>query len=89
MTESYLQNLVKYIKKNLSKGYTTDSLKWALLSQGYSRTEIERAIKIANEELAKELPKIKEKPIINVERYPIEEEAEKKSLWQKFKEFFS
>lgn len=92
MVEGYIQNLVKYIKKNLSKGYTIESLKWALLNQGYSRTSIDKAIKITNEELAKSLPLIKEKPIIRVEREPFLEDAEisrnKKSFWQKLKDFF-
>lgn len=76
MVEGYLRTLVKYLKKNLTKGYTLDSLKWALVSQGYSRTEVERAIRLTNEELAKEAPKIKDKPVIEIEREPILQEIE-------------
>ena len=89
MVEGYLKNLVDYLKKNLSKGYTTDSLRWALISQGHSRTDIEKAVKLANEELAKLAPKFIEKPIIKVERIPISEEEETRTLWQKIKDFFS
>lgn len=83
----YIQQLADYIKKNLSKGYTQDALKWALTSQGHSRTEIERAIKLANEQLAFSAPKMIEKPVIKVEvEPPIEEE---KGFWNKFKSWFS
>lgn len=92
MMESYIRQLVKYIKKNLAKGYTIESLKWALINQGYSRTEVNKAIKITNEELAKKAPKLKEKPVIKVERFPLQEEqqekAKKKSFWQSFKDFW-
>ena len=86
--EKYIQNIVKYIKKNLAKGYTLESLKWALLNQGYSRTSVDNAIKLTNEELSKEAPLLKEKPKITVEREPFYEETKPKSFWKKFKEFF-
>lgn len=68
----YLQQRITYIKKNLKKGYTTESLRWALISQGYSRSEVERAIRMANEQLADEVPSLKEKPLIKVESTPSE-----------------
>ena len=79
----YIEQLVKYIKRNIEKGYTPDSLMWALSSQGYSRSEIEKAIKIANEEIARKLPPLKEKPII---KYQVVESSpafveENKSIW--------
>lgn len=74
--ESYIQQLANYIKKNLSKGYTLDSLKIALENQDYSKISIERAISIVNEEMAKKAPKIKEKPVI---RYEIIEEKPSES----------
>jgi len=97
MAESYIRQLVNYLKKNLSKGYTLESLKWALISQGYSRSEVNRAIKITNKELAKSAPKLKEKPVIKVEREPILQELEKKEegffdklkiFWKNLKEIF-
>ena len=42
---SYLGQLVTYIKKNLKKGYTKESLRWALVDQGHSRTEIEKSLR--------------------------------------------
>ena len=62
--ESYIQQMTNYIKKNLSKGYTLDSLKFALESQDYSRSSIVRAIRLANEQLAKNIEPLKEKPVI-------------------------
>ena len=62
-----MKRLVEYFKKNLSKGYTIDSLKRALIDQGYSRIEVNRAIEQANLELAKKAPILKEKPVIKYE----------------------
>ena len=84
--ETYIKQLVNYIKKNLSKGYTLEALKWALVNQGYSRSEVEKAIKLAAQELAKQAPKFQEKPVIKIETLP---PISKKSLWQKIKDFFS
>jgi len=83
----YIQQLADYIKKNLSKGYTKDALKWALINQGHSRTEVERAIKLADEQLAYQAPKMVEKPVIKVEVEPPVEE--KKGFWDKVKSWFS
>ncbi len=69
--ESYIKQLAEYIKKNLAKGYTLDSLRIALENQDYSKLSIGRAIKLVHEEMAKKAPKIKEKPVI---RYEIIEE---------------
>lgn len=80
-----IKQLVDYIKKNLKKGYTPDSLKWALLNQGYTKASVERAIKEANMELAKTVPKLKEKPVI---KYELLDEQDKpikikKSFWKR------
>lgn len=82
----YRKKLVNYFKKNLKKGYTTESLKWALISQGYSRTAVEMAIEEVNKELARQAPVLKEKPII---KYEIIDENDqpvtiKKSFWKRF-----
>ncbi len=84
-TVGSLRQIVDYIKKNLSKGYTIDSLKWALINQGYSRSLILKAIDVANKELAEQIPKLKEKPTI---RYEIIDEHNnpitiKKPFWKK------
>ncbi|MFH1500675.1 MAG: hypothetical protein ABIE22_01900 [archaeon] len=84
----YIQQLANYIVKNLQKGYTPDSLKFALQNQGYSRAEIDRAIKVANESLAKSAPKMIEKPVIKYEVEPIEDSVEKKGFLARFKGWF-
>jgi len=63
----YKRKIIDYFKKNLAKGYTIDSLKWALINQGYSRAIIEVALEQANKELAEKAPILKEKPVIKYE----------------------
>jgi hypothetical protein len=63
-SKDYLQQIANYIKKNLAKGYTIDSLRFSLQSQGYSRMSIDNAIKLANEQLAEKAPIMNEKPQI-------------------------
>ena len=58
------QDIADYIKKNLKKGYTLDSLRYSLISQGYSKISVENAIDHANKQMAKEIPSIKERPEI-------------------------
>ena len=62
--KNYIRQLADYIRKNLAKGYTPDSLRFSLLDQGYSEISIERAMEIANKEIAKTAPMMKEKPQI-------------------------
>lgn len=81
----YKRNLVDYFKKNLKKGYTMESLRWALLSQGYTKTAVESTIEQTNKELAKSAPELKEKPVI---KYEIIDEEDnpvriKKPFWKK------
>jgi SOS response regulatory protein OraA/RecX len=82
---NYMNRLVEYIKKNLRKGYTKESLKWALVSQGHSRLEIDKAVEIAQQEFAREAPVLKTKPEIKVEQVkPTMPELEaKKPFWKK------
>jgi len=58
------EQIVDYLKKNMAKGYTSETLKYSLLSQGYTRTAVLTAIETANKDLAKAVPKHKEKPQI-------------------------
>ena len=81
----YRRNVVDYFKRNLSKGYTSESLKWALVNQGYSRSIVESALEIAQKEMAEKAPILKEKPII---RYQIIDENNqpvtiKKPWWKR------
>lgn len=69
-TESHVHQLADYIKKNISKGYTMESLKFALLNQGYSRISVNEAIEIVNKQLAAQAPKMVEKPQITYRIIP-------------------
>ena len=85
MAENPRTRLKDYLKKNLKKGYTIESLKWALIKQGYSRTAIEKAIEQIHKELAEKAPVLKEKPVIS---YQIIDEKDnpiivKKSFWKR------
>tara|TARA_Y100000310_G_scaffold318612_1_gene372919 strand:+ start:491 stop:781 length:291 start_codon:yes stop_codon:yes gene_type:complete len=84
--ESYIQQLASYIKRNLAKGYTLDSLKIALQQQEYSKASIDKAIEIVNEQLANQAPIMEEKPKI---RYKVVDEnnAKKEIKLQKKKSF--
>ena len=72
----YIKQLVEYFKKNLSKGYTADSLKWALIQQGYSKMEVEKAFDIVGNELSikEDLPEneteVKQEKQIIIEKKP-------------------
>lgn len=82
----YKRKLVEYIKRNMGKGYDSDTLKYALMSQGYSRAIVELAIHQASKELAKKVPILKEKPVI---KYEILDEHDnpitiRKSFWKRF-----
>ena len=80
--KTYMKELVDYIKKNLKKGYTKESLKWALINQGYSNFEVKKAIKKADEHLASKAPILKTKPII---KYEVIEPKENKVIYSSHK----
>jgi hypothetical protein len=63
-SQTPIQKLTEYIKKNLSKGYTLDDLRFSLISQGYSKISIERAIETVNKKPTKPIQESKEKPEI-------------------------
>ena len=67
MVKDYRRQLVDYFKKNLSKAYTADTLKFALINQGYSRSIVDYALEQANKEMAVKAPVLKEKPKIKHE----------------------
>ncbi len=62
----HLKRLSDYVKRNLEKGYADDSLKWALINQGHSRSSVEKAIEIARQEMTRESAS-REKPVITHE----------------------
>ena len=86
MEVGYKRRLVEYIKKNLLKRYTIESLKWALINQGYSRTDVTEAIGISDRELAEKAPMIKEKPKIKYEIFDKDNKPIniKKPFWKRF-----
>ena len=69
MADSKRRDLIEHLKRALSKGYKQDSLRWALLGQGYPDTIIDRAMEQAVSELSAEAKEKfeKEKPKIKVE----------------------
>ncbi len=77
-----MTDITDYILKNLKKGYTKESLKWALINQGYSRIEVVKAIQRAEELMASKAPLLRAKPEIEHKIEPVEEEP-KKSFWKK------
>ena len=84
-----IEQLTEYIKKNLVKGYNQDTLMFSLISQGYSRISVEKALENANKELAKTAPIMKEKPQISYKivvdkNQPIQISTEKKKgFWKR------
>jgi hypothetical protein len=82
---NHIQQLANHIKKALAKGYTVESLRYSLVNQGYSRISIEKAIDLANLQLAEKAPIMKEKPQIT---YSVDPELNL-SLWQRIKSWFS
>ena len=69
----YKRQLVDYFKRNInSKKYDSDTLKFALYNQGYSRVSVDQAYDTAIKEMAEKAPILKEKPVIRHEIYDIE-----------------
>ena len=62
--KNHSNQLAEYIKKNLQKGYNQDTLRYSLISQGYSKISVDNAIDRAHKDLAKNIKPIKEKPQI-------------------------
>lgn len=92
--QNIIRQLADYIKKNLSKGYTEETLKFSLISQGYSKITIDRAIEVAHQNLAQTIPPIKEKPqiiykIINQDNQPVQISETKITFLEKIKDFFN
>ncbi len=94
--DDIISQLVEHIKKNLTKGYNQDTLRFSLISQGYSKITVENALEKANKELANTIPEVKEKPkiiykIIGEDNKPIETinvSTQKKGFLKKIKDFF-
>lgn len=84
--ENYKKRLVEYFKKNLLKGYSADTLKWALIKQGNSRSVVELASDEAQKDIDAEAAKVAEPKIeyLHVEDVKqLEQEQPKKSFWKR------
>ena len=89
MRESeYKRKITDYLKKNLKKGYDSESLKWALVKQGYSKTIVDSAIREASREISKELSVPKEKPVITHELIGENDQPVSQPQKSWFKRFF-
>ena len=88
--EDHIQQIANYLKNNISKGYTMDSLKFSLMGQGYSRISVEKAVELANEQLAQKAPILKEKPQIVYRAIPAADMEEEQGFFKKlFRRFFN
>lgn len=68
MVETHAEKINNYLKRNLDKGYTAESLKWSLIQQGYSRTDVQRALdRVLRDRSQRE--SMREKPVIKTEIY--------------------
>ncbi len=82
---NYIQNLVDYTKRNLKKGYAPDSLKWALINQGHSRIEVDKALSVAQAEISKESVRQQARTESPNVQPAIEVDVEPKpSFWKRF-----
>lgn len=90
MAEGYKKNIVEHLKKAIKKGYRANSLKWALINQGYSEVIVDKAMKqvekeLAEEEHTKERELDKEKPKITYQVYDERNRPiGKQSFWKRF-----
>ena len=50
--EDYIRKLADYLKRNSAKGYQLDTLRWALIKQGHTRTCVEKSIEVATKEMS-------------------------------------
>lgn len=83
-TGERVDQILDYIKKNVAKGYKPQDLKWALISQGYSKIEVDKALKEYEELKALQKPKV----VVEMPKTEIMTEAPKvqpeKKAWYKF-----
>jgi len=87
----YKEQLIDYFKRNISKNYTVDALKFSLISQGYSRVVVDQALEEANKQLAEKAPILKEKPIIKHQYYDFNNKPinpEPFTFWEKIVNLF-
>lgn len=78
--EDYIRKLADYLKRNSTKGYSIDTLRWALIKQGHTRTCVDKAIEVAKKEMSAAAPKleIKEERKVEICEEPV---AKKKGFF--------
>lgn len=81
MEVTYKRRIIDYFKKNAKKGYPMQTLKFALINQGYLRPMVEEAMEQAMKEMAREAPVLKETPKIEHEVVIDETPVPVKKLW--------
>ena len=82
-----LSKILFYLKKNTEKGYPLESLRIALLGQGYTRTDVQKAVEELHKQKAKEFESSEKLSI----KYELLDENDnvvlsqenKKSFWKK------
>jgi len=84
----YKRKITDYLKKNFKKGYTQESLRWALVKQGYSKTIVDAAIREAGKEISREISVVKEKPVITHELIGENDQPVQQPQKSWFKRFF-
>ena len=76
------KKILEYLQTNLAKGYSLDSLKWSLIKQGHSRTDVDFGLEQVKE-LTKPAPVV-EKPAVVLDVNDSDQRFEEKKSWWKF-----
>ena len=92
----HITPILLYLKKNLAKGYKIQNLRWALINEGYSKTEVEKAIRVLGTETEREQKedeirqrKESAKQAVSLINDEMPSCVEEESLWSKIKNWFS
>jgi len=92
----HITPILSYLKKNLAKGYKIQNLRWALINEGYSKTEVEKAIRVLGTETEREQKEaeIKQrresaKQAVSLINDEMPSCVEEEGLWSKIKSWFS
>ncbi len=58
----YMQDIVKYIEKNINIGYNKDELRFMLIRRGYSRSAIEKSFRTIEQRIQSQKTTPQQKP---------------------------
>lgn len=81
----YIKQIVSYIERNSSRGYSIDQMRFTLLQQGYSRAAIEKAMRIYEQSRPRPV-EVKKEEIPAVE--PVVSVQQKKGFFSRMFGFF-